>query len=682
MVATPCASRRAQRGVALLGLLAVVVMVFAYVLTSRLNAASRFVGIDRDKNAQVLSQAKRALIGWLAVNATTDRNPGRLPCPEAVNAIGTSSEGISAPLVTPSTPNCATVGRLPWRTLGLNKLLDAASEPLWYAVSPGWALQVSTTLLSINPDSLGAMVIDGQLPPNEVVALIIAPGPAMNVVAAGGCTARAQARAVPAPAMNPLDYIECFNAATPAFSTTGPATSFNDQVVRVTIADLMPALEAAIADRAQREIAPAVRSGAFELDTNSPRRWVSTAPLPPANTLIYPYPVPFTLPTTALFDFRGAVGTNQGLMPFAPVAGIVTFAANPADVIKTTAAGTLKTKICGWESATVYACEGQYEEDADKTAPIALQMTATFTNVAMGFRARNTGALTAEARNDGATPGPWSTASISSTKVLQMNDGSAAGKPRGSVTAQLDVTVPNLQAMVWGKSGNYRLRMDSAVVADHPLLSTTGRALRFSGGSSAVNSGNTVTGATSGASGAVQVLVDSGSWAGGNAAGMFFFSSVSGTFVSGEALQVSGSTSATATGTDFDIGWFARNEWYRNVYYAVAAAKLPDTLPAVSDCVSTDENPATSNCLRYNNSGVRNTRVLLVIAGRKLATQTRPSSILANYLEYQNAANGTYYQQHRITGGKVVSGNTPWNDRLVIVDWKTPVPTFPIAYLP
>jgi uncharacterized membrane protein YeiB len=39
-VALRVANRRAQRGMALLGLLAVAVMVFAYVLTSRLNAAA------------------------------------------------------------------------------------------------------------------------------------------------------------------------------------------------------------------------------------------------------------------------------------------------------------------------------------------------------------------------------------------------------------------------------------------------------------------------------------------------------------------------------------------------------------------------------------------------------------------------------------------------------------------
>jgi type II secretory pathway pseudopilin PulG len=668
------ASRRAQRGMALLGLLAVMVMVFAYVLTSRLNAASRFVALDREQNASVMAKAKRALIGYVAQQAAqaNERNPGRLPCPEAVNAIGTTSEGIAAPLVTPSTPNCATVGRLPWRTLGLEKLVDAAAEPLWYVVSPGWRLQTSSTLLTINPDSVGTMSIDGAAAP-ETIALIIAPGPAMNVQAAAGCTARAQARAVPAPSMDSRDYLECFNAATPAFFTTGPATSFNDQVLRVTTADVMPALEAAIQVRAQREIASAVRSGAFELDSNSPRRWISTAPLPSAAS-IYPYPVPFTTPTTSLSNFRGAVGTNQGLMPFAQAAGFVSFQAVPADVIKTTAPGKIANIVCYWESATVYACEGDYEEDKDKTLSITVQMTATFSNVAMGFRARNTAALTAHARDDDGVSS-WSTASVSTSKRLELNDGGTSGKPRGSVTATLTVTLPNHQTMGWGKWAEFRLRMNRNVVADHPLLSETGRALGFSGGFSAINNGNTVTGATSGASGAVQVVIDSGSWPGSNAAGMLFFSSVSGTFLSGETLRVSGSSKATAAGTDVDIGWFARNEWYRNVYYAVAAQNIPDTLPSASDCDS-------SNCLRYNAPGVRNTRALLVIAGRRLDTQLRPSSNFANYVEYENADNGTYYEQHRMTAGKVVSGFTPWNDRLVIVDWITPTPTFPIAYLP
>ncbi|MDH5212138.1 MAG: hypothetical protein OEW96_10765, partial [Betaproteobacteria bacterium] len=159
---------------ALLAFLAIAVMVFAYVLTSRLNAASQFVGIDRDHNAKVLSQAKQALIGWLAMNAAgTDSDPGRLPCPEAPGDFNTVNEGRAA-------GNCTlpAVGRLPWRTLGLDKLVDAAGEPLWYVVSPGWALPCGTCNTVINADSIGQLALDGV--PNAAVALIIAPGPALT----------------------------------------------------------------------------------------------------------------------------------------------------------------------------------------------------------------------------------------------------------------------------------------------------------------------------------------------------------------------------------------------------------------------------------------------------------------------------------------------------------------------
>jgi len=666
--------RRTQRGIALLGLLAVIVMVFAYVITSRLNAASSFVALDREQNARVMSRAKTALVGYVAQQASLagENNPGRLPCPEAPAFYGTGSEGIAA-------GNCTlpAVGRLPWRTLGLEKLVDAAGEPLWYVVSPGWALPTSTSTLLINPDTVGQLSVDGAA--NDAVALIIAPGPAIAVQTSTGCTAWSQVRPISG-APDKRNYLECGNASN-NFVTGMTGATFNDQLLRVTTADVMPALEAAIQVRMQREIAAAVRSGAFELNSSSTRRWVASAILSTSPPPIYPYPVPFTNPTTSITNYLGAVGTNQGLMPFAPAAASVSYQATPANVIKTTANGKIATIVCGWESATAYTCTGDYEEQ-DPAAAITVEMTATFTNVAMGFRARNTGALTAEARDDDGVSS-WSTASVTTSKILEMNDGSVAGKPRGSVTVTLTATLPNHQAMGWGKWAEFRLRLNRTVIADHPLLSDTGRALSFSGGFSAINNGNTVTGAISGASGAVQVVVNSGSWSGGNAAGVLFFSSVSGTFQSGEALRVSGSTKATASGTDYDIGWFARNEWFRNVYYAVAAQNIPDTLPSVSDCISTDEDSVNHNCLRYNNAGVRNTRALLVIAGRRLDTQLRPSSNFADYVEYQNADNGTFYEQRRMRSGKVIdlAVNAPWNDRLVIADWKTPAPTFPVAYV-
>lgn len=453
---------------ALLGLLAVAVMVFAYVLTSRLNAASRFVGIDREHNAKVLSQAKQALIGWMAINAATDNNPGRLPCPEAVNAIGTGSEGIAAPLVTPSTPNCATVGRLPWRTLGLNKIVDAVSEPLWYVVSPGWALQNSTTLLTINSDSRGNMVVDGQAAPNEVVALIIAAGPAMNVQAATGCTARAQARATPAPAMNPLDYLECLNPATPAFSTTGPATSFNDQVVRVTVGDLMPALEAAIADRMQREIAPALRT-VYALDSNSPRRWVASS----TNTL-YPYAAVFANPNPGTSNnYEGSATTYQGLLPFVRTQGCnpgtderctsLAWTGSSSSVSKIGGVGTINTQSCS--GSTVRVCTGEFEEDSSNQwgAGILLEMTATIDNVAMGLRTLDWSKVQVHARN--MNPDAWQPVSLEPFPETR-----AVMNANGSVTIRVRARLPVINVMSWDTWAEYRVTLDKAVISDHALL--------------------------------------------------------------------------------------------------------------------------------------------------------------------------------------------------------------------
>jgi len=445
---------------ALLGLLAVAVMVFAYVLTSRLNAASRFVGIDREHNARVLSQAKQALVGWMANNAAeVDNNPGRLPCPEAVNAIGTDSEGIAAPLVTPSTPNCATVGRLPWRTLGLDKLVDANAEPLWYVVSPGWALQNSSTLLTINSDSRGSMVIDGQAAPNDVVAMIIAPGPAMNVQAAAGCTARSQARAAAAPAMNALDYVECFNAATPAFSTTGPATSFNDQVVRVTVGDLIPELEAAIAERMQREIAPALRS----MYTSSLYSGI------PASSPLYPYAAPFTNPGTSTYQPPSCPPTcppavYQGLLPVNQASSMVVYASTPGSVVETLGYGSIDSQSCWWESVNnVRVCEGLYKEDEDEPwRPIQLQLTARFDNVAMGLRAIDTTRFQFYAKDNSGSP-PWSPVTASHAATMHSD---------GSVTLRVSATMPNINDEGWDTRAEFRIRLERAVIGDHAVVSS------------------------------------------------------------------------------------------------------------------------------------------------------------------------------------------------------------------
>lgn len=240
----------------LLALLAMFVLGASWWLVSALSAGGGWTAAAQAHNARVLNQAKQALIGYIAQQATRsgENNPGRLPCPEAAGYYGNPSlEGIAAGGCT-----LPKVGRLPWRTLGLDKLVDAAGEPLWYAVSPGWAY--TSADLTINSNSTGQLTVDGMA--NDSVALIIAPGRAFAVPASPGCAAWTQSR--PASAAPDLrNYLECENASWPPntnFVTAGPKASFNDQVLRVSAAEILPALEAAIAARIEREVVPVLRT--------------------------------------------------------------------------------------------------------------------------------------------------------------------------------------------------------------------------------------------------------------------------------------------------------------------------------------------------------------------------------------------------------------------------------------
>jgi hypothetical protein len=453
------ASRRAQRGIALLGLLAVAVMVFAYVLTDRLNAASRFVGSDRDQNAKAMAQAKRALIGWVALNAAgNDDNPGRLPCPEAPGYFGDpTQEGIAAGSCT-----LPAAGRLPWRTLGLERLVDAAGEPLWYVVSNGWALPCGTCNTVINSDSVGQLSLDG----NTAVALIIAPGPAVSAQASTGCTAWVQSRPSSG-APDVRNYLECDNAsvADSSFVSSAPNNNgFNDQVLPVTASDLMPSLEAAIADRIQRQIVPALRT----VYTNSGYSGI------PSSSPLYPYPVPFSNPGTSNYKGNATLCQSppdpnypcQGLLPVNQASSMVAYQSTPGNAVETQGYGYIVSQSCSWESTNnVRLCQGVYHEYTSQPwRPIVLQMTATFTNVAMGLRAIDSSRFQAYARDDSGSP-PWSPVATNAPSATMNSD--------GSVTVRVSATMPNIDAMSWDTQAEFQLRLERAIIADHPLVTST-----------------------------------------------------------------------------------------------------------------------------------------------------------------------------------------------------------------
>jgi hypothetical protein len=464
---------RGQRGFALIAIISLFVLMSAYLLLKQFNASSGFVADNRNYNAKVLNQAKQALIGYVAQHAAlaSEDNPGRLPCPEAAGYYGDPvQEGIAA-------PNCTlpAVGRLPWRTLGLDKLVDSASEPLWYVVSPSWALSNSTTpplTTNINSNSLGQLTVDGVA--SDSVALIISPGKPFTVQAVAGCAAWSQAHPTTAGTLDLRNYLECENATSPAdanFVTTGPSTSFNDQVLRVTTADLVPQIEAAIAKRIEREIVPALKT------VYADPIWGSGIS---AAKPLFPYPAPFGNPSTS--NFQGAAvtvsGAPQGLLPFNQTQGCNPAAdvrctttltawaspspAPPPDVTKVGGFGYFQTKACSWQSSgDVAFCQGEYHEDDSNPSGsgMVISMTATINNVAMGLRVLDTTKATISAKDD--TEITWTTITPTLTATMNSN---------GSVTITLRGTLPNIDVMGWATYADYSIRLERSVIADHALL--------------------------------------------------------------------------------------------------------------------------------------------------------------------------------------------------------------------
>ena len=81
-----------------------------------------------------------------------------------------------------------------------------------------------------------------------------------------------------------------------------------------------------------------------------------------------------------------------------------------------------------------------------------------------------------------------------------------------------------------------------------------GYEIKFDGGTAEIFDGQTVTGGTSGASGAVtRVVVESGTWSAGTAKGKLIMSITIGTFADNEALRVGGVNKAVADGTSSAI---------------------------------------------------------------------------------------------------------------------------------
>ncbi|HUO43844.1 MAG TPA: hypothetical protein VMT94_02895 [Burkholderiales bacterium] len=220
----PFHAPRRQAGYAALVLVVIIGLTLAALFVTSLNAAALHNEQNR-KTLNALALAKQALIA----RAATDQSlPGSLPCPD------TDNNG-SADLFAGN--NCPSyIGRLPWRTLGLPDLRDASGERLWYALSPNFRDYVG--IVAINDSTAGTLSVTGVAPVANVAAIVFSPGSALP----------GQARDSAANQLDPDNYLESTNATGgPAFTSQAASDSFNDQLITIAVADLMPMVEQRVA---------------------------------------------------------------------------------------------------------------------------------------------------------------------------------------------------------------------------------------------------------------------------------------------------------------------------------------------------------------------------------------------------------------------------------------------------
>lgn len=131
-----------------------------------------------------------------------------------------------------------------------------------------------------------------------------------------------------------------------------------------------------------------------------------------------------------------------------------------------------------------------------------------------------------------------------------------------------------------------------------------------------------------------------------------------------DPLDVSALTSTTSGET---AGWFNRNEWYKQTYYAVSPGYAPG---GAGSC-----NPSSSPyCLTVDNTTTptNNKRAIVILAGRSLSGTSRPNSTLSDYLEAKNKDTGDYAFERPL--GKTTTYNdgttvktVEINDRVIVV---------------
>jgi len=375
----PC---RRQGGFALIALLALAALMSAYLIANALTRTSAELANERERNSMdTLRQAKAALIAyaaseqWQAYKGQVTKQPGGLPCPAA--STSGSSPGICSSAL-------SRIGRLPWATIGAEDLRDASGEQLWYAVSSNFRRASGTTV--INSDAQGLLTITGTAPASNVVAIVFAPGPAIqdSTLPPGQTQDRSPAN------INRLaSYLEGFTTGANdyIFTTNAlPTATLNDRLIVITQADLMAAVEPAVAARIQRDIAPYLQTYFTQ--------WGA-----------FPFPAKFSNPdpgTTGTGTTRpqqlyvGDVTQTSGLLPINPTVSYA-WVAGSGSVTQTAGPGWIVggTPVCV-TSGTSWQCN--FQASGPSCAGVSC-VTGTTLGIQVEGQVSNAGLSVANAQN-------------------------------------------------------------------------------------------------------------------------------------------------------------------------------------------------------------------------------------------------------------------------------------------
>lgn len=277
---------RKQHGAALMVMLVIMVMGAAAFLVSSLSKSALDTARQETTSA-ALAQAKEALIGKSA--SYTDY-PGSLPCPDTDDD-GTSDAG-------GSTECPQYIGRLPWKTIGLPDLRDAAGERLWYTLSRN--VRRYDSVRPLNSDTTGTLNITGTYTGSNLIAIVFAPGSTTSTQRRSTTqTALCSTTGTTIPeSWCAANYLEGSND-DPSNSSTqnlnyqneNTAAQLNDQLVTISHDQLFMAVEKRVGGEFRNHL------------KNYHESWGA-----------FPFAALFSNPLTA--DYRGVISIYEGLYPF------------------------------------------------------------------------------------------------------------------------------------------------------------------------------------------------------------------------------------------------------------------------------------------------------------------------------------------------------------------------------